>query len=111
MSRFTNYQLKRLEAIFEELEYKIRYGRGQFNSGYCLLRDQKTIVINQFFDTSGKVEVLLEIMDQVPGERSEEHTSELQSRGHLVCRLLREKQNRSWDNEQRAEAAGPCRVL
>src|SRR5690625_6700010 len=25
-------------------------------------------------------------------ERSEEHTSELQSRGHLVCRLLLEKQ-------------------
>src|SRR5690625_5905990 len=25
--------------------------------------------------------------------RSEEHTSELQSRGHLVCRLLREKKN------------------
>src|SRR5690625_7065870 len=24
-------------------------------------------------------------------ERSEEHTSELQSRGHLVCRLLRDK--------------------
>src|SRR5690625_6171389 len=28
---------------------------------------------------------------QVPRERSEEHTSELQSRGHLVCRLLLEK--------------------
>src|SRR5690625_6646084 len=27
--------------------------------------------------------------------RSEEHTSELQSRGHLVCRLLREKKNTS----------------
>src|SRR5437870_7068159 len=27
----------------------------------------------------------------IPNERSEEHTSELQSRGHLVCRLLREK--------------------
>src|SRR5437660_5513749 len=27
------------------------------------------------------------------GERSEEHTSELQSRGHLVCRLLLEKKN------------------
>src|SRR5207253_8847868 len=26
-----------------------------------------------------------------PGVRSEEHTSELQSRGHLVCRLLLEK--------------------
>src|SRR5207253_9152142 len=27
------------------------------------------------------------------GFRSEEHTSELQSRGHLVCRLLLEKKN------------------
>src|SRR5690625_5570664 len=26
-------------------------------------------------------------------QRSEEHTSELQSRGHLVCRLLPEKKN------------------
>src|SRR5690625_3168338 len=26
-------------------------------------------------------------------DRSEEHTSELQSRGHLVCRLLLEKKN------------------
>src|SRR5437660_4510051 len=28
-------------------------------------------------------------------KRSEEHTSELQSRGHLVCRLLLEKKNTS----------------
>src|SRR5690625_6572933 len=28
-------------------------------------------------------------------DRSEEHTSELQSRGHLVCRLLLEKKNRT----------------
>src|SRR5690625_7116177 len=34
--------------------------------------------------------------------RSEEHTSELQSRGHLVCRLLREKKNeRQRDGLQR----------
>src|SRR5437870_8355684 len=29
--------------------------------------------------------------ETIPGTRSEEHTSELQSRGHLVCRLLLEK--------------------
>src|SRR5690625_6748371 len=28
--------------------------------------------------------------------RSEEHTSELQSRGHLVCRLLLEKKKEEW---------------
>src|SRR5437870_11103697 len=31
---------------------------------------------------------------EVSQERSEEHTSELQSRGHLVCRLLLEKKKR-----------------
>src|SRR5690625_7522074 len=31
----------------------------------------------------------------VPKERSEEHTSELQSRGHLVCRLLLEKKKKN----------------
>src|SRR5690625_5629976 len=31
-------------------------------------------------------------------QRSEEHTSELQSRGHLVCRLLLEKKNKDKPN-------------
>src|SRR5690625_6209840 len=31
-----------------------------------------------------------------PCTRSEEHTSELQSRGHLVCRLLLEKKKNMW---------------
>src|SRR5207253_11326531 len=31
-------------------------------------------------------------------ERSEEHTSELQSRGHLVCRLLLEKKKKYTSN-------------
>src|SRR5690625_6191930 len=33
-------------------------------------------------------------------QRSEEHTSELQSRGHLVCRLLLEKKKRTAKNGQ-----------
>src|SRR2546422_2170276 len=33
------------------------------------------------------------------GERSEEHTSELQSRLHLVCRLLLEKKNDTADSD------------
>src|SRR5207253_8465437 len=32
-----------------------------------------------------------DVFDLVKNIRSEEHTSELQSRGHLVCRLLLEK--------------------
>src|SRR5690625_6849710 len=39
----------------------------------------------EFFVTEG---------NQMHVERSEEHTSELQSRGHLVCRLLLEKKKK-----------------
>src|SRR5207302_11426140 len=41
-------------------------------------------------------EDILPVLDRfiVPGTRSEEHTSELQSRENLVCRLLLEKKNK-----------------
>src|SRR5690625_6271500 len=35
-----------------------------------------------------------EIATAVDNGRSEEHTSELQSRGHIVCRLLLDQKNR-----------------
>src|SRR5439155_24337309 len=38
---------------------------------------------------------LVRIFEPLGDERSEEHTSELQSRGHLVCRLLLEKKKES----------------
>src|SRR5690625_6546639 len=42
--------------------------------------------------SSGEVRVLLIfLLAALSWVRSEEHTSELQSRGHLVCRLLLEK--------------------
>src|SRR5207253_504445 len=44
-----------------------------------------------------KEEILLRYLNT----RSEEHTSELQSRGHLVCRLLLEKKKRNTQKRTR----------
>src|SRR5439155_9831986 len=43
---------------------------------------------------------------RAPSRRSEEHTSELQSRGHLVCRLLLEKKKRHAETPDRARHRG-----
>src|SRR5690606_39378374 len=43
---------------------------------------------------SGRISVVLNSMNSTPRVRSEEHTSELQSRENLVCRLLLEKKKR-----------------
>src|SRR2546422_2107617 len=44
----------------------------------------------------------LAVLPRIPGdaERSEEHTSELQSRLHLVCRLLLEKKKKKHTKER-----------
>src|SRR5437870_7517089 len=46
-------------------------------------------------------------LKEYPADRSEEHTSELQSRGHLVCRLLLEKKkhDRNSDGRRRPRRA------
>src|SRR2546422_4794529 len=42
----------------------------------------------------GLLELLVFVAENLHGKRSEEHTSELQSRLHLVCRLLLEKKKK-----------------
>src|SRR5437870_7692218 len=53
------------------------------------------------------LEVGLDQVDLLLGPRSEEHTSELQSRGHLVCRLLLEKKKmiHTFDHESTERVA------
>src|SRR5690625_3184219 len=48
---------------------------------------------NQLHETNTLLNHALYTLDDLK-ERSEEHTSELQSRGHLVCRLLLDKENK-----------------
>src|SRR5690625_5974827 len=70
-----------------------------FPAGYQL-KDEKSVPV-----TKGKqktVEVATKDAFEIPikksdeEKRSEEHTSELQSRGHLVCRLLLEKKKKRY---------------
>src|SRR5437870_11458706 len=46
------------------------------------------------YGTGGMRELRFEANSEPMTRRSEEHTSELQSRGHLVCRLLLEKKKK-----------------
>lgn len=54
--------LKKLEGLFDEAGYTIRYERGHFQSGYCLLEARKVAVINRFLDLEGRINALLEIL-------------------------------------------------
>lgn len=62
MIKYTNQFLTKLEELIAESDYALRYEKGNFKSGYCLLRDQKIMIVNKFFTTEGKINALLEIL-------------------------------------------------
>jgi hypothetical protein len=65
MIKYTTGFLTKLEDIIAESDYILRYEKGNFKSGYCVLKDQKIIIVNKFYTTEGKINALLEILKGV----------------------------------------------
>ena len=62
MIKYTNHFLTKIEDMIAESDYALRYEKGNFKSGYCLLREQKIMIINKFYTTEGKINALLDIL-------------------------------------------------
>ena len=63
--KYNQTTLKKLEELFEEARYIIRFEKGNFNSGYCILEEKKVVVVNKFFNVEGRINALLEILQQL----------------------------------------------
>ncbi len=63
--KFTQAALDRLEDILGESGYMIRYERGTFQSGWCLLENKRIVVLNKFLDTEGRMNTLTELIPQL----------------------------------------------
>jgi DNA-binding LacI/PurR family transcriptional regulator len=62
---YTKHTLQKIEELIEELGYKVRYEKGSFQSGYCLVENNKIAVINKFFETEGRINTLIDIIDKI----------------------------------------------
>lgn len=60
--KVTPNNLTRLEKIFGEAKYELRFEKGTFNSGYCVLEHKKVVVINKFLNLEGRINTLLDIL-------------------------------------------------
>ena len=63
--KYTQNILDKIERIAEEVGYVIRYERGNFQSGYCILQAKKVIVLNKFFQTEGRINTLIDLLPQL----------------------------------------------
>lgn len=62
--KYNQAALNKLEKILEESGYIVRYERGSFQSGYCILEDKRVVVLNKFLNPEGRINTL---MDIIPG--------------------------------------------
>ncbi len=63
--KYTQSTLDKLETITEEAGYVLRYERGSFQSGYCILEERKVVVLNKFLQTEGRINTLVDLLPQL----------------------------------------------
>jgi hypothetical protein len=87
MSKFTQSYLDKLEELFGQADYTIRYEKGNFKSGFCILENTRIIVVNKFSTVENKVGFLIEALRQLPfdetllDDKSKKLLQELQQPG------------------------------
>jgi hypothetical protein len=63
--KYTKHFLNKLEDLFAESDYVLRYEKGNFKSGYCILKDTKIAIINKYYPLEGKINCLVDIIKLV----------------------------------------------
>lgn len=62
---FSPSNLKKIEAFIKEIGYTLRYEKGNFNSGYCILLDKSVIIVNRYFTDDVKFQKLIDILIEI----------------------------------------------
>ena len=100
MFKYTPYTLKKIEHLFSELDYTIRYEKGNFQSGYCVVENRRIAVINKFYDTEARINCLLEILTtiEVAPDALEDKQAEFYQKLQKWMHLEEERSEREVEN-------------
>jgi len=90
--KYNQTTLDKLEAIPGQAGYVLRYERGTFQSGYCILEQKKVVVLNKFLQVEGRINTLIDLIPQLDIDTQQlsadskklyvEVMSKLQENGH-----------------------------
>lgn len=68
--KYTIHFLTKMEDVFSESNYLLRYEKGNFKSGYCILKEQNVIIVNKYYPLEGKINCLVDILKTLPMDTS-----------------------------------------
>ncbi len=63
--KYTKNFLDKLEDLFASSEFILRYEKGNFKSGYCVLKETKIVIVNKYYTLEGKINALIDIIKEL----------------------------------------------
>jgi hypothetical protein len=63
--KYTKNFLDKLENLVASSEIIVRSEKGSFKSGYCILKENKVVIINKYYTIEGKINTLIDIIKEL----------------------------------------------
>lgn len=104
MLNYTKHTLSKVESLLTEQKYIVRYERGSFTSGYCIVEHRKIAILNKFFDTPARINCLLDILTSIEIDESLYGEKQLVFYKQAMKHLLRQEAEASKTSAPEAEA-------
>lgn len=70
MISFTQHNLGKLEELLAELGYRVRYEKGSFRTGACVLQHTKVIMVNKFSNLEVRIQSLVQLLREMEVDTS-----------------------------------------
>ena len=65
MLTLTTHTLEKLEILLRTAGYRVRYEKGNFKTGACLLLNNRIIVVNKFSNLESKIHAIVELVREL----------------------------------------------
>ena len=104
MLNYTKHTLSKVESLLTEQKYIVRYEKGSFTSGYCIVEDRKIAILNKFFDTPARINCLLDILTSIEINESLYEEKQLAFYKQAMKHLLQQEAEVSEEMKLEAEA-------
>ncbi|HWD89586.1 MAG TPA: hypothetical protein VG367_15750 [Mucilaginibacter sp.] len=61
----TTHTLEKLETLLRSAGYKVRYEKGNFKTGACMLLSSKIVVVNKFSNLESKIQAIADLIREL----------------------------------------------
>lgn len=67
---YTQHTLDKLELLLKTLNYQVRYEKGSFKTGACMIDSNRMVVVNKFSNIESKINALAVLLQQIPADET-----------------------------------------